>query len=465
MSSHITAKVKRPAYPNPTRAATLIGLTLGLLICLSQTPVYATASDNTFSYKLENGLKLIVREDHRAPTVISQIWYEVGGGDEPNGVTGISHALEHMMFKGTPQYPDKSLSRLVGLHGGDQNAFTALDFTAYYEEVGTQSLDLCLGLEADRMVNLSLYPKDFEPELKVVMEERRMRYDDNPIMLTIERLFAAAHISNPYHHLNIGWMHDIAGLTTEDLRNWYTNWYGPNNATIVIVGDVKADEVFTLVQKHFGALQPIKLPTRKPCPEIEPLGKRQLQVHTKASVPYTFMAYNVPSLKTATDPEEVYALMVLSMALSQGQSARLPQNLERKIGLATDMSIDFEPFSKYETLFIFYGAPMGTHTLAEVEAGFLSEVSDLQTNLLDETTLNRIKTNAVAQHVFSHDSMADQATEIGALETVGLSWKIAEAFPERIQAVSAEKVRAVAQKYLIDNRLTVAELIPLSSGK
>ncbi|MBP6104207.1 MAG: insulinase family protein [Gammaproteobacteria bacterium] len=465
MSKHPT-KVKRPAYRNPTRVATFKCLVVGLLFCLSHvSQVYASDTTNTFSYKLDNGLKLIVREDTRAPTVVTQVWYGVGGSDEPNGLTGISHALEHMMFKGTPQYPDKTLARLVAVHGGILNAFTANDFTAYYEEVGTQSLDLCLGLEADRMVNLSLYPKDFEPELKVVMEERRMRYDDNPEMLALERLYAAAYISNPYHHLTIGWVGDIQGLTVDDLRNWYKTWYGPNNAVVVIVGDVKADDVFAMVKKHFGALQPISLPTRKARIEIAPLGKRQVQVNAKASVPRTFMAYNVPSLTTATDPQEPYALMVLSMALSQGQSARLSQNLERKQGLATNMEASYDPFSKYESLFTFSAVPMASHTLAEVEAGFLNEVTDLQKNLLSEEALNRIKTNAVAQQVFKQDSMSDQAIEIGALETVGLSWQIAEAFPQRIQAVSAEAVRAVAQKYLRDDRLTVAELIPLPSGK
>ena len=465
MSNHKT-KVKRPAYRNPVRVATLKCLVVGLLFCLSHTSqVYASDTTNTFSYKLDNGLKVIVREDSRAPTVVTQVWYGVGSSDEPNGVTGISHALEHMMFKGTPQYPDKTLARLVAVHGGNLNAFTSTDFTAYYEEVGIQSLDLCLGLEADRMMNLSLYPKDFEPELKVVMEERRMRYDDNPEMLTLERLYAAAHISNPYHHLTIGWMGDIEELTAEDLRSWYKTWYGPNNAVVVIVGNVKADDAFAMVKKHFAALPSINLPTRKKRMEIAPLGKREVQVNAKASVPRTFMAYNVPSLRTATDPQEPYALMVLSMALSQGQSARLSHNLERKQGLATDVEASYDPFSKYESLFTFSAVPMAKHTLAEVEAGFLNEVSDLQKNLLSEAVLNRIKTNAVAQKVFSRDSMSDQATEIGALEMVGLSWQIAEAFPERIKAVSAEEVRAVAQKYLQDTRLTVAQLIPLPSGK
>ncbi len=467
MSNH-TLKVKRPAYRNPTRAARLKCLAvviIGLLVCLAKAScVYASNTSDTFSYKLDNGLRLIVREDHRAPTVVTQIWYGVGGAYEPNGLTGISHALEHMMFRGTPQYPDKTFARLVSVHGGNQNAFTSNDFTAYFEEVETQSLDLCLGLEADRMVNLSIYPKDFEPELKVIMEERRMRYEDNPEMLTLERLYAAAHINNPYHHLTIGWMSDIEGLTAADLRSWYQSWYGPNNALIVIVGDVKADNVLAMVQKHFGNLQPIRLPTLKPPKEIAPLGKRQVQVHAKASVPRTFMAYNVPSLNTASDPKESYALMVLSMALSQGQSARLAQNLERKQSLATSMDAWYDPFSKYQSLFVFSAVPMGTHSLAEVEAGFLKELGDLQTNLLSEEVLNRIKTNAVAQHLFSHDSMSDQATEIGALEMVGLSWKTAEAFPERIKAVRAEEVRLVAQKYLQDHRLTVAQLIPQSSG-
>jgi zinc protease len=203
-------------------------------------------------YKINPVFTVICQKNPLAKSASLGFWCDGGANKENDQNNGIAHVLEHMMFKGTPQYPDKTLARLVAVHGGNLNAFTSTDFTAYYEEVGIQSLDLCLGLEADRMMNLSLYPKDFEPELKVVMEERRMRYDDNPEMLTLERLYAAAHISNPYHHLTIGWMGDIEELTAEDLRSWYKTWYGPNNAVVVIVGNVKADDAFAMVKKHFA---------------------------------------------------------------------------------------------------------------------------------------------------------------------------------------------------------------------
>ncbi len=419
---------------------------------------------NTYEYRLDNGLKLIVREDHRAPIVVTQVWYKVGSSYEPNGITGISHALEHMMFRGTTNHPKDEFSRLIAIGGGDQNAFTANDYTAYFQELDAERLKLCFELEADRMANLTL-PKDaFKQEIKVVMEERRLRVDDNPESLTNERLHATAHISNPYHHDPIGWMNDLENLTIDDLRAWYKNWYGPNNATVVVVGDVNPKTVFQLAKTYFGPLKPIKIPTLKPRKELTNLGKRHIQVNVNATVSRLFMSYNVPSLITASDPEEPYALLVLLMALDGGESGRFSKALIREQSLVTSVFSSYNPFSLHETLMGFTAIPTPNHTIADIEAGFLKQIELLKTTPITDAELNRIKVNAIAQHTYNKDSMSDQATELGALESIGLSWKLSDIFPEHIQTVTAETVQKVAQKYLTTERLTTAELIPIKSG-
>jgi len=426
----------------------------------SETP----PASNTHEYKLDNGLKLIVREDHRSPIVVTQVWYKVGSSYEPNGITGISHALEHMMFRGTTNHPKDEFSRLIAIGGGDQNAFTSSDFTAYFQELDAERLKLCFELEADRMANLTLPEDAFKQELKVIMEERRLRTDDNPESLTRERLHAAAHISNPYHHWPIGWMNDIENLTVEDLRTWYKTWYGPNNAIVVVVGDVNPEAVHQLAQTYFGPLKPITIPTLKPRKELVNLGKRQIQVSANATVPRLFMAYNVPSIITASSPEEPYALLMLLMALDGGNSGRFPKDLIRDQSLITSVFSTYDPFSLHEALMEFSAIPTQNHTLAEVEAALLQQFERLKTVPISDAELNRVKVNAIAQHTYAKDSMSDQAIGLGSLESVGLSWKLADTFPEQIQTITAEDIQKVAQKYLTQERLTTAELIPLKSG-
>ena len=437
-----------------------------LWFCLSLSAgLQATESNtHTYEYKLDNGLKLIVREDHRAPTVVTQVWYKVGGSYEPNGITGISHALEHMMFRGTPRHPKDEFSRLIAINGGDQNAFTSSDFTAYYQELESYRLKLCFELEADRMQNLSLNEEDFQQEIKVVMEERRLRVEDNPEALARERLLAAAHISNPYHHPTVGWMNDIQNLKIEDLRQWYKTWYAPNNAVVVVVGDVKAAEVLKYAKTYFGSLPAIEIPKLKPREESPPLGKKRLQLLLNANVPRLYMSYNVPSIKTVQDPKEPYALLVLMLALDGGNSSRFSKELVRGQAIATGITTSYNPFSLHETLMVFSGMPTENHTLMEVEEAFLKQIARLQKEPLSEQELKRIKTNAVAEYVYSKDSMSDQAVEIGMLEAVGLSWQLAENYPTQIQAITEEDVQKVAQKYLQPERQTVLELIPLKTG-
>lgn len=438
-------------------------LILGFLVGI---PLSALAGITTpfHEYKLDNGLKLIVREDHRSPLVVVQVWYKVGSSFEPNGITGISHALEHMMFRGTKRHPQDEFSRLIAVQGGDQSAMTFADFTVYYQELDKHQLELCFELEADRMQNLTLPPEAFNQEIKVVKEERRLRTEDNPEALAVERLNAAALIRNPYHHPVVGWMDDLENMQIGDLESWYKSWYGPNNAFVVVVGDVNPETVFKLATSHFGALKPIPLANLKPRKELPFLGKRQVKVKAKATVPRLLMGYNVPSLLTAEDANEAYALLVLLMALDGGNSSRFSRDLIREQKMATDINSWYDPFSLHETLLVFSGIPAPTHNLAELEEAFLKQVTKLQSEPLSEEELHRIKINVTAQQIFAQDSMFEQAMQLGQMEAVGLPLELANTYPSYIQKITAEQVQKVAQKYLISDRLTTVELIPLKSG-
>ena len=281
-------------------------------------------------YKLANGMKVIVKEDHRAPVVVSQVWYRAGSMDELNGTTGVAHVLEHMMFKGTKAVPAGEFSKQIAAAGGRENAFTSRDYTAYFQQLQKSKLALSLKLEADRMHNLVLSPKEFAKEIKVVMEERRLRTDDKPQALVYEKLMAAAYQAHPYHHPIIGWMNDLENMTADDARDWYRRWYAPNNATLVVVGDVKPQEVLKLAERYFGKIKPVALPQRKPQAEPEQRGIKRVTVKAPAKLPYLAMGYHAPALRDPDKDWEPYALEVLAGVLDGNASARLNQALVRR---------------------------------------------------------------------------------------------------------------------------------------
>lgn len=436
-------------------------LLLALFYCIAlPVPAANLVNINTQEYMLDNGLKIVVREDHRSPLVVSQVWYKVGGSYEHAGSTGISHALEHMMFRGTPIHPAGQFSRLIAEVGGQQNAFTGHDYTAYYQQLAVSNLPLCFELEADRMQNLSLAQDAFEKELKVVQEERRLRTEDNPDAKAHEHFYAASFINNPYQHPVIGWMTDISALSVGDLRAWYQSWYGPNNATLVVVGDVKPHEVFELAKKYFGPLKPITVPTFKRPEEPPYVGERRINVSLPAEVSRLFMGYNVPVIRTASESWEPYALLVLTLALDGGNSSRFSENLLRKQAVAANIQSWYNPFSLFSSQLGFSATPTEGHSLTELEAAFLAEIDRLQKTPLEESELKRIKAITLANELFKQDSIEEQANKIGSLETVGLSWRLFDSYKEQVQAVTAEQVQLVARKYLLPERRTIAYLTP-----
>lgn len=421
----------------------------------------ALAESKVHEYQLSNGLKVLIKEDHRVPAVVTQVWYKVGSSYEPNGITGISHALEHMMFKGTQKYGPGVFSKIVAENGGEENAFTSFDYTAYYQMLESKKLPISLQLEADRMRNLQLSEQEFAKELEVVKEERRLRTDDSPQSLTYERFLAAANVASPYHHPVIGWMWDLNNMKVTDVKKWYNSWYGPNNAVLVIVGDVQPDDAFKQVQTYFGPLKSNPLPEIKQPGELREFGARRIVVKTPAKLPVLILGFNTPALKTANSKSDAYALDVLQAILDGGDSARLPTSLVRGKQLATDIESSYDIFSRLDNIFIITGIPAQGHTTQELENAIFAEIKNLQTRPVDARELARVKAQVIANKTYEKDSILNQANEIGALEAVNLSWKEADEYVKGIKEVTADQVQAVANKYLIPDRLTIATLKPL----
>ncbi len=429
-----------------------------VLMCL---PVFTSSAETkVFEHTLANGLKVLVKEDHRSPVAVSQVWYKVGSSYEPGGITGISHMLEHMMFKGTDKHPAGEFSRIISENGGDENAFTGQDYTAYFQTMEASRLAVSFELEADRMRNLHLLPEELKKELQVVTEERRMRTDDNPQAKMQEQFMTMAYSNSPYKHPVIGWPADIANYTVEDLQAWYQRWYAPNNATLVVVGDVQPQAVFDLAEKYFSALKPSDIKPLKPQTEIEQLGVRKMTVKVPAKLPSLVMGYKVPVLKTAENEWEAYALEVLAGVLDGGSSARLSSALVRGKQIAVSAGAGYGLTSRMSDLFELEATPAEGKTVDQLEVALKDEIKKLQQNLISTEELQRIKAQVLASDIYQKDSNFYQAMEIGTLETVGLGWQKADEYVPKINQVTAEQVRDVARKYLIDDHLSIAYLEP-----
>ncbi|MES2408280.1 MAG: pitrilysin family protein [Pseudomonadota bacterium] len=420
------------------------------------TPALAAVQE----FYLANGLRVLVKEDHRAPIVVSQVWYRAGSLDEFNGTTGVAHVLEHMMFKGTKEVPDGQFSKLIAAAGGRENAFTSRDHTAYFEQLQKDRLGLALKLEADRMHNLILSEAGFTKEIQVVMEERRMRTDDKPQALVYEQLMATAFQESPYRRPVIGWMNDLQHMTVDDAREWYQRWYAPNNATLVVVGDVQAAEVKQQAEHYFGAIPAKTLPLRKPQPEPAQTGIKRVTVKAPAKLPYLIMAYHAPVLRDVDKNWQPYALQVLAAVLDGGDAARLTRNLVRGQRIASEAGADYGAVARGPGLFLLDGTPSAGKTAADLEAALRAQIELIKRDGISTDELTRVKAQVVASDVYQRDSTFYQAMQLGMYATAGLPISEIEARVKKLQAVTAEQVRDVARQYLVDNELTVATLDP-----
>jgi zinc protease len=425
------------------------------------------AQEQVYEYVLDNGLKLLVKEDHRAPVVVSQVWYKVGSSYEYDGVTGISHALEHMMFKGTRKHGEGEFSRIIAENGGDENAFTGDDYTAYYQTMEKSRLPISFELEADRMRNLTLPEDEFKKEIEVVKEERRLRTEDNPNSFMREIATATAFQTSPYRQPIIGWMADLNSMKVEQLRDWYQLWYAPNNATVVVVGDVVPEEVYGLARRYFGRLKKEVITPPAHRPEVPQHGIKRVVVKRHAEVPRMLMTYKVPGLKSSlqqgseAETWEPYALEVMSAVLSGGGSARFESRLVRGQEIAAGVGSSYQMTGRLDGLFTISGTPAQGRSMTELESAIRQQIEDLKQNEVTEQELQRVKAQVVSSEVYERDSMFFQAMILGSFETVGLGWRLVDEYVANIQKITPAQVQTVAKKYFIDDRTTVAVLEPL----
>jgi len=428
---------------------------MAVLVCIT-----AAAQAAAYEKTLANGLRVIVQEDRRAPTAVHMVWYRVGSMDEVDGTSGVAHVLEHMMFKGTQTIGPGQFSTRVADAGGRDNAFTSLDYTAYFQQVPAKRLGDMMALEADRMANLALNPQEFEQEIKVIMEERRMRTEDNPQALVYENQMAAAFEAHPYRRPIIGWMNDLENMTATDAHDWYRRWYAPNNAYVIVVGDVDKDEVFRLAEKHYGKIPRHTLPVRKLQREPEQIGVKRLSVKAPAKLPYLSMIWKVPALRDLQQDRDPYALEVLAGVLDGHDGARFARNLVRGAQVAVSANAGYDGTVRGEAVFSVTGTPAEGKTVADLEAALRAEIARVANEGVGADELERVRTQLVAAQVYKRDSMMAQAMEIGQIEASGFHWRDIDTLLEKIRSVTAEEVQRAAKKYFDDDRLTVAVLDP-----
>jgi zinc protease len=429
-------------------------------LTLCAVPILALGAPRAQEMTLDNGLKVIVKEDHRAPVVTSQVWYKIGSSFESPGTTGISHVLEHMMFKGTEKLAPGEFSRIIAENGGDENAFTGQDYTAYYQTLAKDRLDVSFRLEADRMRHLALPADELKKELEVVKEERRMRTEDDPESLTYEKFNATAYEASPYRIPVIGWASDLDQLQVGDVRDWYRKWYAPNNASLVVVGDIKPEEVFALAKKYFGPLQAEPVAKPKARKEPEQRGEKQLIVKAPAKEPYLIMGYKSTALGHSAEEWEPYALEMLASVLDGGNSARFSRELVRGSRIAASAGASYSAFTRLPGMLLIDGTPANGHSIADLERALRDQVKRVRDEPVGADELERIRTQLIAGKVYEQDSVFYQAMQLGRMETVGLGWRLADEYVDHLNRVTPEQVQAVARKYLTPDNLTVAVLDP-----
>jgi zinc protease len=422
--------------------------------------LFTAALANPYETTLKNGLRVIVKEDRRAPTAAQMVWYRIGSMDEVDGASGVAHVLEHMMFKGTPSVGAGEFNKRVAAAGGRDNAFTSRDYTAYFQQVPKEKLPEMMQLEADRMRHLNVDAKEFAQEIKVVMEERRMRTDDNPQSRLYEQMNAVAFQAHPYRRPIIGWMNDLENMSAADAKAWYDTWYVPNNAYVVITGDVDHKEVFALAEKYYGALEGRPLPARKP--QVEPTqdGTRRVNVKAPAELPVLIMGYKAPVLRDVDKDSDPYALTMLAAVLDGHEAARLTRKLVREDKVALSVGIEYDSTARGPGMIYLHGSPSAGKTVSDLETALRAEITRIQQDGVSEQELKRARAQLVAGQIYKLDSMFGQAMEIGQTESAGIPYQKIDRMLEKLQQVTAAEVQAVAKKYFSDDTLTIGVLEP-----
>src|SRR5262245_3407868 len=435
---------------------TLIALLVALLVVSTGARPGAQPERSVTEATLDNGLKVLVLEDHRSPVLSIQMWYRVGSRNELPGATGLAHFLEHMMFKGTPTFGKGEFARMVEQNGGQDNAFTSQDVTSYYVNIAAEKADMVLRLEADRMRNLLLDPKEIDSERQVVMEERRTRTEDDPDGPLSEEIVSLAFKAHPYRWPIIGWMEDIRRINPTELRAFYDLYYRPNNALLVVVGDVRTPELMTRVKELFGPIP--RGPSPPPVTAIEPpqIDQRRVLVKkTDAQLPIVYVGWHVPNYRSA----DAAAVDLLSAILSEGRASRLYRKLVYEQRVALNAGGDYSYFSLDPNIFWLYATPLPGQTPEALETALLAEIERVKTEPVPDEELERAKNQVEASFVWRLDSVHSRAITLARFELIG-SWQLMDRFVPLMRAVTAADLQRVARTYFPADRKNVGILVP-----
>ncbi len=434
----------------PISFAALFGV-LGLAFTLAATMPGQRAQAQMFepeTFTLDNGLKVVVVTNHRAPVVTQMLWYKAGSADDPQGLSGMAHIAEHMMFKGTERFPDDTFSRTVSRLGGRENAFTARDYTGYFQSVASEHLEVVMEMEADRMKNTTFTQEQFDNELLVVLEERFQRVDNNPSAQLNEVANATLHKHHPYGTPIIGWESEIRAATPDDVRAFHEEWYAPDNAVLIVAGDITAEEVRPLAEEHYGGIEPSGIGERQRLQEPPHIAPRRVEMESpRVQQPSLSIQYLAPSYRTAED-HEAYALQVLNEILGGGQTSRFYRALVIDQGIAAAAGSWYSAHSWDETSFGFYGSPRPGVEVEDIEAALRAEIRKLLDEGVSEAEVEDAQQRLRANSVYARDDVSTAARVIGRAVSSGQSVADVEAWPERVARITAEDVDAVARQVL-----------------
>ncbi|OHC76052.1 MAG: zinc protease [Rhodospirillales bacterium RIFCSPLOWO2_12_FULL_58_28] len=431
----------------------------GLALLLPASPTNAGVF-NPETFPLANGMKVVVVSNHRAPIVTHMVWYKVGAADEPPGKSGIAHLLEHLMFKGTEKMASGEFSKILARNGGQENAFTSHDFTAYYQNIAADRLKMVMELEADRMTNLVITQKQVETERLVILEERRMRTDNDPAGALGEHINAALYLNHPYRRPIIGWEREISVLALDDVRSFYKKWYAPNNATLVIAGDITAKQLRPLAEETYGKIPAVDEAVRIHPQEPPHKAARRVTVKDgRVRQPAWSRSFLAPGY-VAGETVHAYALDVLSEILGGGATTRLYKTLVVNEKLAVSAGASYSPNSLGPTDFTFHASPQPGVAMDKLEAAMESKIAELLAGGVTEAEMKQAKVRMQADAVFARDSLSTGAQALGSALSAGQTIEDIETWPERIEAVTVEQINAAARAVLVEENSVTALLLP-----
>lgn len=455
------AVLRRPAL---LRAPVVRALVVVLLATFGSSVPARAAVFDPVSFTLDNGLQVVVVENHRAPIVHHSVWYRVGAADEQAGESGLAHFLEHLMFKGTETLEPGEFSDIIAANGGRENAFTSWDYTGYYQVVAADRLEIMMKNEADRMANLRLTDEVVLPEREVVREERRSRIDNEPASQLGEISRAVQFLNHPYRIPIIGWDHEIEQLSTEAAIAFYDKWYAPNNAVLIVVGDVEPQEVRRLAEKYYGVIPAKDIPERRRVVEPPQNAPREVRLSSpRVRQPQVSVSYLAPSYRQATG-NEAYALQVASEVVGGGATSRLYSRLVVEQGIAGSAGAGYSPTNYDYSTFQFYVAPRPGQEVEPAEAALRKEIAELAEHGVTEQEVAAAKDRLVAGAVYARDDLSTAPRVIGAALTTGITLEQVESWPGRIAAVTAEEVNAALKQVLRPEQSVTSYLLPDSTS-